>query len=124
MPGTVSSLTTELSFCLRECAKISLTMDPSKNTNQTPLQNPTPIAQSTTNSMPKKSGQISVHLAFGIIYALVFMAIIFGPAFFSDNSVGLLGPFSALLNGGFLLILLVMVLHVIFVLKENKTKNN
>lgn len=72
----------------------------------------------------KKRGEISVHMAFGIIYALMLAAIFLGPAFFdrNDPNNGGYTTIAILINGGFLLIIATVVLHIVLALRENKKK--
>jgi hypothetical protein len=99
-------------------------MNPSQpqNPDKPPLQSPAAAPISQVNTDIPKRGQISINKAFLIIHAAVLTFILVIPiVFLGDDTI--LGTLTALFNGGFLLILLVIALHVFFLWREKKRKN-
>ena len=75
------------------------------------------------NQPQKKRGEISVHKAFGIIYFLIFIAIVFGPLTLVDDETDrALTTFSILINGGLLLIIGGIILHVFLALRDKRKR--
>lgn len=71
----------------------------------------------------KKRGEISVNKAFGIIYFLLFCGIIFGPLIMTENETDItLVTFSILMNGGFLLITSIIILHIVFAFRDKSKR--
>ncbi len=106
-----------------DSSSTSLTPKTDQQNPQSPVS-PAPISQTVLNeTKPKMRGQITVNKAFIIIYILVLAAILIAPEFFHDKAGNTLDQLGFLFNGGFLLIVLAVSLHLFFIWREMKKKS-